>query len=93
MIIWEIAAQFHTVLLSNIPQMSAGQASKHVDSPGSSTCCTTIRSNCWRRLRLRRGKLYTAARWPGEFARTASRLLEMQSREYLESPRRSVASV
>jgi cell division protein ZapE len=36
-------------------------------------------------------QLYTAGVLSNEFARTASRLVEMQSREYLDAPRREVA--
>lgn len=39
-----ITQQFHTVLLSNIPRMSAGQASEARSSHGWSMCCTTIES-------------------------------------------------
>jgi cell division protein ZapE len=35
-------------------------------------------------------ELYTVGVLSNEFARTASRLVEMQSREYLEAPKRDV---
>jgi cell division protein ZapE len=35
-------------------------------------------------------QLYTEGQVVDEFARTVSRLMEMQSREYLESPRRLI---
>ena len=38
-------------------------------------------------------ELYQSGVLAGEFARTVSRLEEMQSRAYLESPRREVAGV
>ncbi len=38
------------------------------------------------------GELYTAGAMAHEFHRTVSRILEMQSREYLEAPRRGVAA-
>ena len=88
----EIAAQFHTVLLSNIPRMSAGQASE-------------ARRFTWlvdvlydHRVKLivsaegRPEQLYVAGALTNEFARTVSRLHEMQSPEYLEVPRLSVAA-
>ena len=88
----EIAAQFHTVLLSNIPRMSAGQAS-------------AARRFTWlidvlydHRVRLIATadappeELYVAGALTNEFARTVSRLREMQSREYLEAPGRTVVA-
>ena len=35
-------------------------------------------------------ELYTEGQMSNEFHRTVSRIIEMQSREYLESPRRTV---
>jgi cell division protein ZapE len=84
----EIAARFHTVLLSNVPRMSAGQSSE-------------ARRFTWlvdilydRRVKLvlsaaaPPAHLYTAGALSQEFQRTASRLIEMQSRDYASAPRR-----
>jgi cell division protein ZapE len=38
-------------------------------------------------------QLYTSGALAGEFARTASRLVEMRSRDYLDAPRRAVVTV
>ncbi len=37
-------------------------------------------------------ELYTAGAMANEFHRTGSRIVEMQSREYLDAPRREVSS-
>ena len=37
-------------------------------------------------------ELYVEGQMANEFHRTVSRIIEMQSREYLEAPRRTVAS-
>ncbi|SPJ18626.1 conserved hypothetical protein [Burkholderiales bacterium] len=84
----EIAAQFHTVLLSNVPRMSAGQSSE-------------ARRFTWlvdilydHRVKLvvsavaPPNHLYMAGSLSQEFQRTASRLVEMQSLEYAALPRR-----
>jgi cell division protein ZapE len=84
----ELAARFHTVLLSGVPQMSAGQSSE-------------ARRFTWlvdvmydRRVKLvltaavAPELLYTAGALAPEFQRTASRLIEMQSRDYMAQPRR-----
>ncbi len=89
----EIAAQFHTVLLSNVPRLSAGQSSE-------------ARRFTWlvdilydRRVKLivsaaaAPALLYVAGSLLTEFERTASRLIEMQSRQYAALPRRSAAAV
>ena len=84
----EIASQFHTVLLSNVPRLSAGQSAE-------------ARRFTWlidilydRRVKLvisaavAPDLLYVAGSLANEFARAVSRLIEMQSREYAALPRR-----
>jgi len=86
----EIASQFHTVLLSNVPRLSAAQSSE-------------ARRLTWLvDILYDRGvKLIVSAQAPpdqlcpsgllrNEFQRTASRLIEMQSREYSVTARRQV---
>jgi len=87
----EIASQFHTVVLSNVPSLSAGQSSE-------------VRRLIWlvdilydRGVRL----IVSAAAAPAdmyrgpllqqEFERTVSRLIEMQSKEYSVAARRQNA--
>jgi cell division protein ZapE len=86
----ELAAQFHTLLLSGVPQMSPRLASE-------------ARRFTWlvdvlydRRVKLivsaavEPEALYTEGPLVHEFPRTASRLREMRSREYLAAARRTV---
>ncbi|HEX5805569.1 MAG TPA: cell division protein ZapE [Macromonas sp.] len=86
----EIATQFHTVLLSNVPHMPVNMASQ-------------ARRFTWlvdvlydRRVKLivsaavPAEQLYTEGPLAHEFPRTVSRLNEMQSREYLALERRDV---
>ena len=86
----EIAARFHTVLLSNVPHMPPRMASE-------------ARRFTWlvdvlydRRVKLIMSAevppelLYTEGPLAHEFPRTASRLLEMQSAQFLALARRNV---
>jgi len=86
----EIASQFHTVLLSNVPQMAVRQASE-------------ARRFTWlidvlydRRVKLVMSaavppeQLYTEGPMSHEFPRTVSRLTEMQSQEFLSLEHRLV---
>jgi cell division protein ZapE len=86
----ELACQFHTVLLSDVPEMSPRLASE-------------ARRFTWlvdvlhdRRVKLIMSAaaapeaLYTDGPLSHEFARTASRLVEMQSAEFLRQSRRDV---
>jgi cell division protein ZapE len=86
----EIAAQFHTVLLSNVPRMSAGQASEARRFTWLVDVLYDHRIKFLVSAEADAAGLYTAGVLANEFARTASRLIEMQSREYLESPKRDV---
>jgi len=87
----EIAAQFHTVLLSNIPRMSAGQASEARRFTWLVDVLYDHRVHLIASADAPPEQLYVAGALKNEFARTVSRLHEMQSREYLEAPRRSGA--
>ena len=86
----EIAAQFHTVLMSNIPRMSAGQASEARRFTWLVDVLYDHRVHLIASAEAAPEQLYVAGALKNEFARTVSRLHEMQSREYLEAPRRSV---
>jgi cell division protein ZapE len=89
----EIAAQFHTVLLSNIPQMSAGQASEARRFTWLVDVLYDQRVKLLASAEVPPEQLYMSGALAGEFARTASRLIEMQSRDYLDAPRRAVSAI
>ncbi len=89
----EIAARFNTVLLSNIPRMSAGQSSE----ARRFTWLVDILYDHGVKLiasaEAPPEELYTVGALAHEFARTASRLTEMQTRAYLAAPRRATATL
>lgn len=87
----EISSRFHTVILSGVPMMSVSMSSE-------------ARRFTWlvdvlydRRIKLIISaevpvdELYTEGMLANEFQRTVSRILEMQSREYMESERQIIA--
>ncbi|GAB4465852.1 MAG: cell division protein ZapE [Burkholderiaceae bacterium] len=88
----EIAAQFHTVLLSSVPRMSAGQAAEARRFTWLVDVLYDHRVKLIASAEVPPEQLYTAGALVNEFHRTASRLLEMQSREYLDAPRRAVTA-
>ncbi len=88
----EIAQRFHTVILSEIPQMSAAMSSEARRFVWLIDVLYDQRVKLLVSAAVAPEELYTAGAMAAEFRRTASRLLEMQSREYLESPRRGVAA-
>jgi cell division protein ZapE len=88
----EIAAQFHTVVLSNVPRMSAGQSSEARRFTWLVDVLYDHRVKLIVSADVAPDELYTAGVLANEFHRTASRLIEMQSREYLEAPRRDVVA-
>jgi cell division protein ZapE len=89
----EIAAQFHTVLLSNVPRMSAGQASEARRFTWLVDVLYDHRVKLLLSAEAPAFQLYPAGALANEFARTVSRLEEMQSRAYLDTRRRAVARV
>ncbi|MGH6609437.1 MAG: cell division protein ZapE [Burkholderiaceae bacterium] len=88
----EIAARFHTVLMSNIPKMGAGQASEARRFTWLVDVLYDHRVKLIVSAEVPADQLYVAGSLQNEFARTVSRLYEMQSRDYLEAPRRSAAA-
>jgi cell division protein ZapE len=86
----EIANLFHTVLLSEVPYMPPKMASEArrftwlVDVFYDHKVKLIISAEVAPEL------LYTEGQMANEFHRTVSRIVEMQSKEYLEAPRRIV---
>ena len=86
----EIATRFHTVTLSNVPQMAPRMASEArrftwlVDVLYDRRCKLIISADC------QPEQLYTEGPLAHEFPRTISRLHEMQSAEFLAQERRTV---
>jgi cell division protein ZapE len=84
----DLARRFHTVLLSNVPRMSARQA----DEARRFTLLVDVFYDAKVKLILSAEaapeSLYLEGRLAHEFQRTVSRLAEMQTREYLAASRR-----
>ena len=84
----EIARQFQTVLVSGIPQMGA------MENDAALRLITLVDELYDRNVRLlasaavKAEALYTGDRHAAAFRRTASRLVEMQSKDYLAKPHR-----
>lgn len=89
----DLASRFQTVILSDVPRMSVRHASEArrftwlVDVFYDHKVKLLISAEC------EPESLYTEGPMANEFHRTVSRLLEMQSREYLESERRVAATL
>jgi cell division protein ZapE len=89
----EIAAQFHTLLLSGVPRMSAGQSSEARRFTWLVDILYDHRVKLVLSAAAPPAELYTAGALSQEFQRTASRLNEMQSREYWGAPRRAAGAI
>jgi cell division protein ZapE len=83
----DLALRFHTVLLSGVPRMSPNNA----DSARRFTWLVDVfyddRVKLFVAAEARPDELFPAGENSAEFARTASRLTEMQSAHYLQSER------
>jgi cell division protein ZapE len=84
----DLAKRFHTVILSNVPRLSAKQANE----ARRLTLLVDIFYDCRVKLIVSAEAppeaLYTQGVLANEFHRTSSRLIEMQSRDYLMEVRR-----
>ncbi len=87
----EISQQFHTVILSGVPIMGAGQAS---EARRFTWLVDVLYDRGVKLIIAADGppeKLYVQGMLANEFHRTVSRLLEMRTEEYLAAPRRHLA--
>ena len=86
----EIASQFHTVLLSDVPQMDVSRASEARRFTWLIDVLYDRRVKLIMSAAVEAEALYTEGPMAHEFPRTASRLSEMQSAEFLALERRLV---
>ena len=89
----ELASRFHAVILSGVPVMGPRQASEArrftwlIDVFYDHKVKLIMSAAC------EPEEIYTTGPMSGEFHRTVSRILEMQSKEYLESERRDTVDL
>ena len=86
----EIASQFHTVILSGIPRMASSMASEARRFVWFIDVMYDQRAKVLMSAACPADELYTSGAMANEFHRTVSRIVEIQSKEYLEAPRRIV---
>ncbi|WP_066265065.1 cell division protein ZapE [Hydrogenophaga palleronii] len=86
----EIASQFHTLMLSNVPQMSVRQASEARRFTWLVDVLYDRRVKLVMSAAVRPEELYVEGPMAHEFPRTVSRLTEMQSQEFLSLEHRLV---
>ncbi|HZX28197.1 MAG TPA: cell division protein ZapE [Telluria sp.] len=87
----EIASRFHTVILSAIPMMSAAMSSEARRFTWLIDVFYDHKVKLVMSAEVPPDQLYTQGMLANEFHRTVSRIIEMQSREYMEADRRGVA--
>jgi cell division protein ZapE len=86
----EIASQFHTVILSSTPRMSAAMASEARRFTWLIDVLYDHKIKLIMSAEVAPDELYTEGTLSNEFHRTVSRIIEMQSREYIESKIRAI---
>lgn len=87
----EIASRFHTVILSGIPQLSAAMSSEARRFTWVIDVFYDRKVKLLMSSEVRPEELYTEGILAQEFHRTVSRIIEMQSKEYMEAERRDIA--
>lgn len=87
----EISSRFHTVILSGVPCMSASMSSEARRFTWLIDVLYDHKVKLLMSAEVEPDKLYTEGMLANEFHRTVSRIIEMQSSEYMESERRDVA--
>ena len=89
----ELASRFHAVILSDVPKMGPREASEArrftwlIDVFYDHKIKLIMSAAC------EPDEIYTSGPMSNEFHRTVSRILEMQSKEYLDSERRDTVSI
>ncbi|MFC7296848.1 cell division protein ZapE [Herminiimonas aquatilis] len=84
----EIASRFHTLVLSDMPAMSVGMSSEARRFIWLIDVLYDHKIKLLMSAAVEMNKLYTDGALLMEFQRTVSRLIEMQSTEYMEAERR-----
>ncbi|KOR18041.1 AFG1/ZapE family ATPase, partial [Burkholderia cenocepacia] len=84
------ASRFHAIVLSEVPQMSPRMASEARRFTWLIDVLYDHKVKLLMSAAVPAEDLYVEGPMANEFARTVSRIVEMQSKEYLETPRRIV---
>ncbi|MBV8634452.1 MAG: AFG1 family ATPase [Burkholderiaceae bacterium] len=87
----EIASRFHTVILSSVPRMSVAMSSEARRFTWLIDVLYDHKVKLIMSAEVEPELLYTEGVLANEFHRTVSRIIEMQSAEYMSAERRSVA--
>ncbi|GIZ52590.1 cell division protein ZapE [Noviherbaspirillum aridicola] len=87
----ELASRFHTIILSSVPRMSAAMSSEARRFTWLVDVLYDHKVKLLMSAEVEPEELYTEGTLSNEFHRTVSRIIEMQSHEYMESERRDVA--
>ncbi|MBC3906344.1 cell division protein ZapE [Undibacterium umbellatum] len=87
----EIASRFHTVILSSIPRMSAAMSSEARRFTWLIDVFYDNKVKLIMSAEVPPEELYTNGTLSNEFHRTVSRIIEMQSKEYMDADQRQLA--
>lgn len=89
----DLASRFHTVILSDVPCMGPRHASEARRFTWLIDVFYDHRVKLIMSAQCEAEQLYTRGPMANEFHRTVSRIMEMQSREYIESDRRETVTL